>query len=140
MKIHPYLNFPGSAEEAMRFYAKCLGGKLTEVHRFGTMPGVDQMPEAARNLVMHVGLELPDGFMIMASDRLEGLGPPHVEGTNLSISVHPASKAEADRVFAALSEGAQITMPLGAQFWGDYYGSLIDRFGIQWMVNVLGGG
>jgi PhnB protein len=140
MKIHPYLNFPGRAEEAMRFYAKCLGGKLTEVHRFGTMPGADQFPEGARNLVMHVGLELPDGFMLMASDRLEGLGPPHVEGTNLSISVHPASKAEADRVFAALAEGGQVTMPLAAQFWGDYYGSLTDRFGIQWMVNVLGGG
>ena len=49
MKIHPYLNFPGTAEEAMRFYEKCLGGKLSEVHRFGSMPNADQLPEAARN-------------------------------------------------------------------------------------------
>lgn len=135
MKTYPYLNFPGTTEAAMRFYEKCLGGKLTEIHRFGTMPGAEQMPEAARNLVMHVGLELPGGFMVMASDRVEGLGPPHVQGTNLAISVHPSSRAEADRVFAALAEGAEVTMPIADQFWGDYYGSLTDRFGVQWMVN-----
>jgi PhnB protein len=139
MKIHPYLNFPGTAEEAMRFYEKCLGGKLTEVHRFGNMPGAEQLPEAARKRVMHVGLELPGGFMIMASDTMEGMGPPHVAGTNMTISIHPSSRAEADRYFGALAEGGQVTMPLADQFWGDYYGSLTDRFGIQWMVNFHAG-
>lgn len=137
MKIHPYLNFNGKTEEAFRFYAQALGGTLTEIHRFGSMPshgGVELTPEQ-KNLVMHVGLELPDGQMIMASDVLEGMGPPHVEGNNISISVHPDSRQEADRIFNALADGGTVTMPIADQFWGDYFGSLTDRFGINWMVN-----
>jgi PhnB protein len=137
MKIHSYLNFDNKTEEAFRFYEKALGGKLTEIHRFGSMPqqeGVELTPEQ-KNLVMHVALELPDGQMIMASDMLAGMGPKRVEGNNISISVHPDSKQEADRIFNALAQGGTITMPIANQFWGDYFGSLTDRFGINWMVN-----
>jgi PhnB protein len=137
MKIHPYLNFDSRTEEAFRFYEKALGGKLTEIHRFGSMPpqsGFELSPEQ-KALVMHVGLELPDGQMIMASDMIAGMGPQRVEGNNISISVHPASRQEADRIFSALAEGGTITMPIADQFWGDYFGSLTDRFGINWMVN-----
>ena len=137
MKVHAYLNFDGKAEEAFRFYADVLGGTLTEVHRFGSMPSSDefQLTPEQQDLVMHVGIELPDGQMLMASDVLEGMGPPHVAGTNFSISVHPSSRSEADRIFGALSDGGVVTMPLADQFWGDYFGSLLDRFGINWMVN-----
>lgn len=138
MNICPYLNFPGNTEEAMTFYEKALGGKLTEIHRFGTMPGSETMPEAVKQRVMHVGLELPGGGLIMGSDTMEGMGPPHVAGTNMSISIHPTSRAEADKLFSALSEGGNVGMPLADQFWGDYYGHLTDRFGIQWMVNYHG--
>ena len=137
MKIHPYLNFDNKTEEAFRFYERALGGKLTEIHRFGSMPpqdGFELTPEQ-KALVMHVGLVLPDGEMIMASDTMPGMGPRRVEGNNISISVHPGSKQEADRVFKALTEGGTITMPIADQFWGDYFGSLTDRFGINWMVN-----
>lgn len=137
MKIHPYLNFGNRTEEAFRFYEKALGGKLTEIHRFGSMPpqeGFELTPEQ-KNLVMHVGLELPDGQMIMASDSLAGMGPALIEGNNISISVHPNSRQDADRIFAALAQGGTITMPIADQFWGDYFGSLSDRFGINWMVN-----
>jgi len=139
MNISPYLNFPGNTEEAMTFYAKALRGNLTEVHRFGTMPGSEDMPEALKNRVMHVGLDLPGGGRLMASDTIEGMGPPHVAGTNMSISINPESRAEADRVFAALSEGGNVAMPLADQFWGEYYGHFTDRFGIQWMVNFREG-
>lgn len=137
MKIHAYLNFDGKTEEALRFYEKILGGKLTEIHRFGSMPqeGDFELTPEQKNLVMHVGLELPDGQMIMASDRIEGMSPKRLEGNNFSISVHPDSKQEADRIFNALSEGGTITMPIADQFWGDYFGGLTDRFGIGWMVN-----
>lgn len=138
MNLAPYLNFAGNAEEAMKFYAQALGGTLSEIHRFGTMPGSESMSEALKNRVMHVGLELPGGGRIMASDTLEGMGPPHVVGTNMSISIHPASRAEADRLFAALADGGVVGMPLADQFWGDYYGHLTDRFGVQWMVNYHG--
>lgn len=138
MKFHSYLNFEGKAEEAFRFYEKVLGGKLTEIHRFGSMPPMPGGPELTpeqKNFVMHVGLLLPEGQMLMASDMLPGMGPKRVEGNNFSISVHPDSRQEADRIFNALAEGGTVTMPLADQFWGDYYGSLTDRFGINWMVN-----
>ncbi len=137
MKIHPYINFGDKTEEALRFYEKALGGKLTEIHRFGSMPpqeGFELTPEQ-KSLVMHAGVELPDGQMIMASDMIAGMGPTRVEGNNISISVHPNSKQEADRIFKALAQGGTITMPIADQFWGDYFGSLTDRFGINWMVN-----
>ena len=137
MKIHPYLNFGNKTEEAVRFYEKALGGTLTEIHRFGSMPqqgGFELTPEQ-KALVMHVGLALPDGQMIMASDMIAGMGPTRVVGNNISISVHPDNRQEADRVFNALSQGGTITMPIADQFWGDYFGSLTDRFGVNWMVN-----
>ena len=137
MRIHPYLNFDGQTEDALRFYEKVLGGTLTEIHRFGSMPQADDsgLTSEQKNRVMHVSLELPDGQLIMASDLVEGMGPRRVEGNNVSISVHPASRQDADRIFSALAEGGAITMPIADQFWGDYFGSLTDRFGINWMVN-----
>jgi PhnB protein len=137
MKIHSYLNFEGKTEEAFRFYERVLGGKLTEIHRFGAMPqdgGFELTPEQ-KNMVMHVALQLPEGQMIMGSDMLPGMGPARVEGNNFSLSVHPESRQEADRLFSALAEGGAVTMPIADQFWGDYFGSLTDRFGINWMVN-----
>jgi PhnB protein len=137
MKIHAYLNFEGGTEEAFRFYEKVLGGKLTEIHRFGSMPAQDgfELTPEQKKFVMHVGLQLQDGQMIMASDMLPGMGPARVEGNNFSLSVHPDSREEADRVFKALAEGGTVTMPMADQFWGDYFGSLTDRFGVNWMVN-----
>ena len=137
MKIHAYLNFAGRTEEACRFYAKVLGGTLTEIHRFGSMPPSPgfELTDAQKEMVMHVGIHLPDGQMIMASDVLEGMGPPRVEGNNISLSVHPTSREEADRIFNGLAEGGTVTMPIADQFWGDYFGSLTDRFGMNWMVN-----
>ena len=137
MKIHAYLNFENKTEEAFRFYEKALGGKLTEIYRFGAMPpqGGVELTAEQKNLVMHVALVLPDGQMLMGSDMLPGMGPQRVEGNNFSISAHPDSRQEADRLFNALAEGGTATMPMADQFWGDYFGSLTDRFGINWMVN-----
>ncbi len=135
MKIHAYLNFDGDTERAMRFYAEVLRGSLTEIHRFGGMPQSESLTEEQKQRVMHVGLVLPGGQLLMASDTLEGMGPPRVAGNAFSLSVHPDSRDEADRIFSALAEGGTVTMPLADQFWGDYYGSFVDRFGVQWMIN-----
>lgn len=136
MRINPYLNFAGTTEAAFRFYAQVLGGTLTDIFRFGSMPGGgDLLATEQKDLVMHVGLRLPNGQMILGTDAIEGMGPPFAVGTNISLSLHPTSTEEADRIFSALSEGGTVTMPIGQQFWGDYYGALVDRFGIQWMVN-----
>lgn len=136
MKIHSYLSFDGTAEAAMHLYAAALGGTMTEIRRFGAMPGA-KLPEELKNRVMHVGLNLPGGQAILASDTLPGMGPPRVQGTNFSLSIHPSSREEADRIFAALADGGTITMPMADQFWGAYFGMLTDRFGVQWMVNLL---
>jgi PhnB protein len=139
MQLHPYLNFDGHAEAAMRFYAQVLGGTLTPVHRFGDMPGGMPMSDEAKGRVMHVGLDLPNGVKVMASDTMPGFSAPWVAGNAYSISIHPTSREEADAAFQGLAEGGSVTMPLADQFWGDYFGALVDRYGIQWMVNFNAG-
>lgn len=136
MRLHTYLNFDGDAEEAFRFYEKVLGGELTEISRFSDMPpGEFEVDEADEDKVLHVALDLGNGEMLMASDTPQAMADERIVGTNASISVHPDSKEEADRIFNALAEGGEVEMPMDDAFWGAYFGSLTDRFGVQWMVN-----
>lgn len=134
-KLNIYLNFAGNAEAAFGFYRSILGGELTPAVRFKDMPmpGVS-IPKKDEDKILHIGLPVGKD-MLMASDTLESLGQKLVQGNNVHISVHPDSKKEADRIFGALSAGGTIEMPIANQPWGDYYGSLRDKFGVQWMVN-----
>ncbi|HEU4481242.1 MAG TPA: VOC family protein [Actinomycetota bacterium] len=136
MKAQSYLNFAGNAEEAFTFYRSVFGGEFSSVVRFKDMPmeGVT-IPEGDQDKMMHIALPLGEDSILMASDALESLGQQVVQGNNLYISVHPDSREEADRIFNGLSQGADIEMPIGDQMWGDYFGSLRDRFGVGWMVN-----
>lgn len=135
-KLHPYLNFPGTAEEAFEFYRSVFGGEFSSRVHFKDFPieGVT-IPRDDEDKIMHIALPIGGDDILMASDALESLGQQVVEGNNAYVSVHPNSREEADRIFTALSEGAEIEMPIGDQAWGDYFGSLKDRFGTQWMVN-----
>ncbi|HXH21360.1 MAG TPA: VOC family protein [Dehalococcoidia bacterium] len=134
-RLNPYLNFPGNAEEAFNFYKSVFGGEFSALVRFKDMPmeGASVSP-ADENKILHIGLPIGDN-VLMASDAPEGMGPKVNFGNHAYISVHPDSRAEADRIFNALSAGGEIEMPIGDQAWGDYYGSFKDRFGVQWMVN-----
>ena len=136
MTVHTYLNFGGNAQEAFDFYRSVFGGEFASVVRFGDFPmeGVTIAAED-EDKIMHIGLPIGEGDLLMASDALESLGQRVVQGNNVYVSVHPTSQDEADRVFEALSEGAEIEMPIADAPWGDYFGSLKDRFGVQWMVN-----
>lgn len=136
LKINIYLNFNGNTEKAFNFYKSVFGTELTPIVRFKDMPmeGVSIRKED-ENKVMHVGLPIGKHNMLMATDTLPSLGQKLIEGNNFYISVHPDSKEEADRIFSALSKGAAIEMPMADQPWGDYYGSLKDKFGVQWMIN-----
>ena len=136
MKLNPYLNFNGNAEEAMNFYKSVFGGELTQIVRFKDMPmeGVSISKED-ENKVMHVGLSIGKDNVLMATDTLPSLGQKLVQGNNFYLSIHPDNKKEADRIFKALSAGGMVEMPMADQPWGDYYGSLKDKFGVQWMVN-----
>jgi PhnB protein len=135
-KFHVYLNFPGNTEEAMEFYRSVFGGKFSAVVRFKDLPmeGVT-IPREAENKIMHIGLTVGEANMIMATDALESMGMKLVQGNNVYISVHPDSKREADRIFTALARGGSVEMAIADQPWGDYYGSLKDKYGTMWMVN-----
>ncbi len=134
MKLNSYLNFPGNAAEAFEFYRSVFGGELS-MFRFRDMPmeGVS-IPEEDQDKLMHVSLAVGDD-VLMASDALESMGQQLVQGNSFYVSVHPTSRDEADRVFNALADGGEVEMPIADQMWGDYYGSLKDRFGVKWMVN-----
>jgi PhnB protein len=135
-KYNRYLNFAGNTEEAFSFYKSVFGGEFVSVLRFRDMPmpGVSLSEEDA-DKIMHIGLPLGQDQVLMASDVLESLGQRPIQGNNVYISVHPDSKQEADRLFTALSEGAEIEMAIADQPWGDYWGSLKDKFGVLWMIN-----
>lgn len=98
------------------------------------MTGVT-IPKKDENKIMHIGLPIGEDSVLMATDVLESLGQKLVQGNNVSISIHPESKEEADRMFQGLSAGGTIEMPMADQPWGDYYGSFKDKFGVLWMVN-----
>jgi PhnB protein len=136
IKFNTYLNFAGNAEEAFGFYRSIFGGEFSSVVRFKDMPmaGVN-IPKPAENKMMHIALPVGQNDILMASDALESLGQKLVPGNNVYISVHPDSKEEATRIFKALSAGGMVEMPIADQVWGDYYGSLKDKYGVLWMVN-----
>ena len=135
-KLNTYLNFAGNAEEAFKFYKSVFGGEFTSVVRFKDMPmeGVS-IPKKDENKILHIALPVGKEDVLMASDTLESLGHKLNSGNNVYISIHPDSKAEADRLFKALSAGGTVEMPIANQPWGDYYGSFKDKFGVLWMVN-----
>ena len=135
IKLNTYLNFAGNAEAAFKFYRSVFGGEFSTLVRFKDMPmeGV-KIPKPDENKIMHIGLPMANDAL-MASDALESLGQKLVQGNNVYISAQPDSKEEASRIFGALSAGGEIEMPIADQPWGDYYGSLKDKFGVMWMVN-----
>lgn len=136
MKLQPYLNFAGNAEEAFTYYKSVFGGEFSALVRFKDFPveGL-AVPSEDEDKIMHISLPLGEDVTMMASDTLEGFGRQLTQGNNVYLSVHPTSREEADRLFSALSEGGQVEMPIADQAWGDYFGSLQDKFGVMWMVN-----
>jgi PhnB protein len=127
-----YLLFNGNCREAFDFYSRTLGGKIEFMQTFGEAPGHEEVPANLKDQVMHISMDV-DGAKIMGSDAP---GEHAVTiGNNFSIAINPNSEADADRVFTALSEGGQVTMPLSETFWAKKFGMLIDRFGVNWMIS-----
>jgi PhnB protein len=137
--INPYLTFKNNCEEAFEFYRSVFGGEFhgPGIARMGDMDcGGDQpMPEAAKNLVMHVALPIGEGTILMGSDAPEGFGPFLNVGNNISFAIKTDSVEESDRLFNGLSEGGSVTMPMADAPWGAYFGMFTDKFGINWMIN-----
>lgn len=134
-KLNSYLNFDGTAEEAFNFYRSIFGGEfLGGIHKMNSVPGMGELSEDSANRVMHVSLPIGND-LLMGSDIIPEMGQALIKGNTTYVSIFPESREEAERIFNALSEGGEIEMPLEDQFWGDYYGSFMDKFGIGWMVN-----
>jgi len=139
-RVSTYLNFPGTAEEAFAFYATVFGTEpLTPLQRFGDMPagpGAPDLSEAERAKVLHVELPILAGHVIMATDVLESMGQQLRVGNNTTLNLEPDTRAEAERLYAALSEGGADATGLNHMPWGSYWGTCLDRFGVRWMFNV----
>ncbi|MET0343989.1 MAG: VOC family protein [Polyangiales bacterium] len=137
-RVSTYLNFMGTTEQAFAFYKEVFGTEYDgEIHRIGNAPPSPDMPplsEKEKNYIMHVALPILGGHVLMGTDALESMGPLTV-GNNFSINLEPDTRAEADRLFAALSAGGKVSMPMTDMFWGAYWGSFVDKFGVQWMIN-----
>lgn len=131
-----YLNFNGNCGEAFDFYRSIFGGEFAYLGRFGEMPESEEykVPEADKNKIMHVSLPIGKS-VLMGSDNGAQYESSFVKGNNFSISITADSKQEADKIFGALSEGGKVTMAMSDTFWGDYFGMLEDKFGIQWMMS-----
>ncbi len=136
MSLHPYLFFTNTCREAMTGYQEILGGHL-EVLTIADMPEGAQLPPGSPNpdMVMHAALAFGDGDLLMASDDPTG-DSAGVKGAALSVTL--PDHDEAKRIFAALSEGGAVSMPLGETFWSPLFGMCTDRWGTAWMVNVDG--
>lgn len=133
IQINPYLNFNGNTEAAFNHYKAIFGGEFTAVMRYGNTPGCEDIPEKDKDLIMHISLPI-GGNIIMGTDVPDSM--PQVKfGTNSYISITVDSRGEADRIFNALAEGGTVEMPMDDMFWGDYFGSLVDKFGMPWMIS-----
>lgn len=136
-KLNPYLTLPGTAAQAIELYKKVFKSEPSSVSKFKDMPPQEGMPklsESGGERIIHAGFQIGNDTL-MISDAPEGQDNTVIMGTQTHVSLHPDSKAEADRMFGVLSEGGQVTMPMAMQFWGDYFGMCTDKFGIRWMIN-----
>jgi PhnB protein len=135
-----YLNFPRQTEEAFNFYKSVFGGEFGGggIARFSDIPSSEEMPPLPaedQNLIMHIELPIVGGHVLMGTDAPESMGFTVTFGNNISINLEPDTKEETKKLFDALAEGGKVTMELQDMFWGAYFGSCTDKFGVQWMFN-----
>jgi PhnB protein len=135
-RTNTYLNFPRNTEEAFNFYKSVFGGEFSGggIARLGDFPN-PQLAEKDKTLIMHIELPIVGGHVIMGTDAPESMGFNLIQGNNIHISLEPDSKEETKQLFDGLSAGGQVVTELQDMFWGAYYGTCIDKFGIQWMFN-----
>ena len=131
MQLNPYLNFNGQCEEAFKFYERLLAGKISFMMTWGEMPDAAQFPTESHKLIMHATLSVGNG-VLMGADSPDGR---YTKPTGINVSLHLKDIAECERIFNALAENGNVTMPFEQTFWSPGFGMCVDRFGIPWMVN-----
>ena len=133
MQMVPYLGFDGQCAEAFRFYHAVLGGEL-QILTHGESPMADQVPAEWRDRVLHAAL-VADGAVLMGGDAPPGQG---AKPQGFCVALQVDDPAEAERIYNALVEGGEATMPMQATFWAERFGMLVDRYGTPWIVNGVG--
>ena len=128
-----YLSFDGTCAEAMRFYEATLGAKLEVLMSGADSPMADHIPKATAHRILHARLVLPCGGMLFGGDAPTHVPYEGIKGVSLTLNYDTIEQAE--KVFAALADGGQISMPMQASFWAKTWGMLIDRFGTPWIIN-----
>lgn len=140
MKIVTSLSFRGQCRDAFEFYAKVLGGKITAAMPYGDAPPGMGMPDTDgkyKNWLMHCWLEVGDQAL-MGADMDVAWAPNVDKAKNgFDVTLHTNDKAEGQRWFDQLSEGGKAVMPFSETFWSPGFGSLVDKFGVPWMVNTI---
>ncbi len=134
MPVLVYLNFDGNCRDALEFYRSAFGGEYMMITTFGEGPDDIGIADSDKDKIMHATLKIGDG-VIMASDTPSNFGPPLSVGNNFSLTYPTQGKEETDELFAKISEGGTVTMPVEEQFWGAYFGACTDKFGINWQFN-----
>lgn len=133
MKVQSYISFNGRCEEALEFYKKSVGAEVTALMRWKESPDKEMKgPSGFEEKIMHANFRIGE-TQLMADD---GMGDKTAEFKGMSLAIDAADDAEAKRVFTALGEGGNVTMPLMKTFWTSSFGMLTDKFGLPWMVNV----
>ena len=133
-----YLNFGRSTEAAFNFYKSVFGTEFLGIMRHRDVPVPEGQPgpsDEDKDLIINIALPILGGHVLMGTDAPESMGFKLNQGNNCYICLMPDSRAESDRLFNELSAGGSVEMPLADMFWGDYFGSWVDKFGVQWMVN-----
>jgi PhnB protein len=136
--VSVYLNFNRNTEEAFMFYKDVFGGEfIGGISRMGEAPlreGQPPLTDEDKNLVMHVALPLMGDFVLMGTDAPESMGFSLTQGNTMYINLQPDTCTETERIFTALSQGGVVEMELQDMFWGDYFASFVDKFGVRWML------
>ena len=134
MALNTYLHFNGNCREAFEFYRSVFGGEFAFMLTFREGPDDMELPEEEMDSIMHVSYPIGSS-VLMGSDMPSLFGAPPVVGSNFSVSYSTESREQTDELFAKISEGGTVTMPLADMFWGSYFGSCTDKFGINWQFN-----
>ncbi len=133
--VNPYLNFQGNTEEAFNLYKNVFGGEFTSLMRFKETGGAEKMSAEEGEKLMHISLPIGKTTILMGTDALESFGQKVIMGNNNYLCINTATREEADRLFNELSAGGNVEMPMADMFWGDYFGSFFDKFGLGWMIS-----
>lgn len=133
--INPHINFNGNAEEAFTFYKSVFGGEFTKVMRFKELSSPEfTVSETEANKIMHIALPI-GANVLMGNDVPEFMGKVSEAENRSKISISAQSREEADKIFAGLSAGGTVEMPMSDSPWGSYFGMFRDKYGIEWMVD-----